>query len=586
MRKLLLLLTLYSIYSTNILQAQSENIEECAANILHKELMENDPIYATRIAKMELKLKNLTQDASRSANGTVYQIPVVVHVIHNGEAEGVGANISMTQINSAIDRMNNRYRNIHGSSVDTEIEFVLAQRDPNGNATTGVVRVDGSGVTDYATKGIGTNIGSSVGANQIDVKNLSRWSNVDYYNIWVVTEINDNDGLYGTQGYAYFPGANPEYDGTVIMNTCFGTTGTVNSFNNQGRTLVHELGHGFNLYHTFQGDDADPGAGYTAQCPADTDCSTGDCVSDTDPHQRASSNCPGGTNTCTGSSIDDETNNFMNYSNQSCALEFTAGQSTRMRSAIIASRPALTTSLGGTAPAASSVITATCTPTTSNTVNGFGLGIYRVNLNNIDAVSDGTEDEGDYIDHTRHQTISVEEGSSHTITIETGGANPENVVVFIDYNNDGDFLDANETVFTSTNNTTHSGTINIPSSGITTDTLLRMRVISDFVNFTISDGCYNPNYGQTEDYAIEISSTLSITDANLNNIAIYPNPTSNIINIKGLTVDANVEVFSITGQLLMSDIVQSTNAKMDVSSLSNGIYMLNINNHIVKFVKQ
>ena len=147
--KKLLLITIASFFGA-ILQTHAQTVEECATGIIHERLMENDSEYANTIAKNNALIKLITETQTRGTNAPILEIPVVVHIVHTGQSEGSGANISMTQINSAIDRMNNRYRNVHGPSVDTEIEFVLAQRDPNGNATTGVVRVDGSGVPNYS----------------------------------------------------------------------------------------------------------------------------------------------------------------------------------------------------------------------------------------------------------------------------------------------------------------------------------------------------------------------------------------------------------------------------------------------------
>lgn len=577
MKKTLLLFTLLLIMSFNGLQAQE--LEECATGIIHEKLMQNNPVYAKKMQKNEELIRNFAENYNRDTDDIVLEIPVVVHIIHKGEAIGTGTNISMAQINSAIDNLNNRYRNLHGPSVDTEIEFVLAKRDPDGNATTGVNRVDGSGVTNYSTDGVNAGSGSGLGADEVTIKNLSRWSNVDYYNIWVISEIEGNNGGGGIQGYAYYPGAAPTVDGTIIMHTCFGTIGTVNTWNNLGRTLVHEIGHAFNLAHTFEGD-----AGGTI-CPT----GDGDFVADTDPHIRAASNCPAGTNPCTGNFIDEVTKNFMNYSNQACALEFTAGQVSRMRASILAFRPNLTTSLGGTVPAASSVIAASCTPVTTDIAPNSGIGIWRVFMNNIDALSGYQEFEGGYADHTQHQTIIVDEGASYPIHIEnyTGPSNNnEDVAVFIDYNNNGDFSDDGETVFTSLENTTHDGVINIPASGTTTGTLLRMRVISDWFPNTINGPCYNPQYGQTEDYAIQINSSLSTNDVNINSVSIFPNPTSDYLNIKGMTEDASVQIYSITGQLIMSDLIKTSNSKINVSKLSSGIYFLNINKNTIKFIKE
>ena len=575
MKKLLFLTSIVFLSTINNLQAQQ--VEECAIDFAHERLMQSDLNYSQNVIKNEALIKQFLENNPNRNSSGVCEIPVVVHIVHTGQSIGSGANISMTQINSAIDRMNNRFRNLHGQSVDTEIEFVLAQRDPDGNATTGVVRVDGSSVTDYSNEGVDAGSGSGLGANEEEIKTLSKWPNTDYYNIWVITEIENNGGGFGIQGYAYYPGASPAVDGTIIMHTCFGTTGTVNSWNNQGRTLVHELGHGLNVAHTFNGDSNG------TSCPT----GAGDNVADTDPHIRASSNCPTGTNSCTGGSIDSVTSNLMNYSNQSCAVEFTTGQSDRMRAALITSRPGLLTSLGGTAPDGNSVIAASCTPTTTQGAPGSGIGITRVTMANIDVVSSYQELEGDYVDHTNTQLISVNEGASYPITIENFiGGNNEDVAVFIDYNNNGDFTDAGETVFTSNGATSHSGTINIPSSGVTTGTHLRMRVISDFANNTISGPCYNPQYGQTEDYALEINDTLGNDEFAVNSISIYPNPTSDFLNVNGMKEDTRANIYNLSGQLVMTDFVKTANSRINVSNLTSGIYFLNINNNTVRFIKR
>ncbi|HRN41716.1 MAG TPA: hypothetical protein PK649_06535, partial [Vicingus sp.] len=86
-----------------------------------------------------------TQKATRN-------IPVVVHVIHNGDAVGSGENISAAQINSQITALNADYgaTNTDFSSVpaafqsvatNADIQFCLATVDPNGNPTTGINRV-------------------------------------------------------------------------------------------------------------------------------------------------------------------------------------------------------------------------------------------------------------------------------------------------------------------------------------------------------------------------------------------------------------------------------------------------------------
>src|SRR5690606_932001 len=85
-----------------------------------------------------------------SMDGDVIIIPVVVHVIHNGEAVGTAPNITDAQVISQITVMNEDFRRMAGTpgfntnsvGADTMIQFALAQQDPNGNPTNGINRVN------------------------------------------------------------------------------------------------------------------------------------------------------------------------------------------------------------------------------------------------------------------------------------------------------------------------------------------------------------------------------------------------------------------------------------------------------------
>ncbi|HAW21379.1 MAG TPA: hypothetical protein DCX14_14450, partial [Flavobacteriales bacterium] len=186
-RLLTLLFVLVSLFGN----AQQGNEEQCAAHLRHEKLLITDPVYKRNHENAERQiqgiLQNITINGSNGAQAQIFgdtlEIPVVVHVIHTGQSVGVGANIATSQINDAITVLNDRYRktpNTHGDAngVDTEIQFVLAKRDPDCNSTTGIVRVNGSSVTDYADEGITAGQGS--GAVELDVKALSRWPATDY----------------------------------------------------------------------------------------------------------------------------------------------------------------------------------------------------------------------------------------------------------------------------------------------------------------------------------------------------------------------------------------------------------------------
>jgi len=349
----------------------------CGFDAIHAKKMKEDPVYRKNIQAGEAFIREYIRSHPRetqtphtyiqgSKAGTpattgnpaplgtpvplgtaLYTIPVVVHVVHTGGVIGTLYNPTDARITGAIAYLNavynGSYPGIQGVG-DIQIQFVLAKRDPNCNPTNGINRVDGSSISNYVSGGVQAQTG--IGTPDINVKNFIRWDPSQYYNIWVVNKIDGNDGTFGSfvAGFAAFAGGMPSNDGTVMLATQM-MTGQ--------KTLPHEIGHAFNLYHPFEGS-AD-----STNCPANTDCNAdGDQVCDTDPisfHYSAAGGVnfkcrTGQLNPCTGTLYDSLTeSNFMNYS--FCYTLFTIGQKARMlASAASAGRLSLSTSLGGTAP--------------------------------------------------------------------------------------------------------------------------------------------------------------------------------------------------------------------------------------------
>jgi hypothetical protein len=133
----------------------------------------------------------------------------------------------------------------------------------------------------------------------------------------------------GYLGYATFPAENAGsvLDGVVNLHSATG--GRDNGYGNfdQGRTLVHEIGHYLGLWHTFQGNGGSCENSYTS----------GDYLLDTTPHGSPDYGCSA-SSTCGGSS---PIENFMNYSDDQCMDRFTDEQSNRMVCSLINYRPNL-----------------------------------------------------------------------------------------------------------------------------------------------------------------------------------------------------------------------------------------------------
>ena len=295
----------------------------CLSDQLHNELL-NTPSYRADYQELESMVQSVFPPTG------ILTVPIVVHIMHHGEDEGVGYNITEAQVLSAVAALNEDFSNFEPlGGVDTEIQFCLASRDPNGNPTNGINRVDATVIENYLEEGIAAGSENFGGANEIAVKSLSIWPRTDYYNIWVVSEIRNSNNCSGIQGYAYFPTSSASVDGTVMDDGAFGTEGTVCNSLSDGSILSHEVGHGLFLYHVFEGG-----------CTEDNCETQGDLICDTAPSW-VTYGCT--TTSCDGTG---EMENYLGYT--SCKHIFTQLQKDRMRNTLSTYRSSLLASDGCT----------------------------------------------------------------------------------------------------------------------------------------------------------------------------------------------------------------------------------------------
>jgi len=315
------------LFATISLSAQQQvpTAEKCISAIEHNRLMLTDRVYANKMHAFESAMK---RTAHRDINSDpVLTIPVVVHIIHKGEAIGVGSNISDQAVYDKIKAVNDNFRKTigtdgYGNGVDTGIEFALAVRTPAGLCTNGIERIDMSSNPAYVTYGY--RYLSANGITYADLIAASTWDHSAYYNIYLVSEIDNNEGGNGTLGFASFATSHGQPgDGMVAVSNQLHAA--------LGNTESHELGHALNLYHTFEGDGT-----FGTACPAANGCgpAAGDCCADTPPHMRSNISCTSsGTNACDNNSSNALfVSNYMNYT--FCMDMFTADQKSRMRTAL------------------------------------------------------------------------------------------------------------------------------------------------------------------------------------------------------------------------------------------------------------
>jgi len=315
----------------------SQETVRCGTPRYMERLKTQDPELESRMMLNEELLRNFSNDVQNQRTAsTIITIPVVFHVLYRTSAQ----NISQARILDQLATLNADYARLNADTVNTpapfkplaggsNIRFCLAQRDPAGNATTGVIRklVTAMGYDPISNDAIKY---SSQGGDDA-------WSTTDYLNVWVA---NFNGSSNSILGISQMPGGVAATDGCSVRYECVGGPtfpGTMTGFN-YGRTLTHEVGHWLALYHTW-GDDG--GA-----------CTGSDHVGDTPNQTSENYNCPTFPllDNCTPASPGVMFMSYMDYVDDNCMNMFSTGQTSRMHQALSILRSTIQNSSGCLAP--------------------------------------------------------------------------------------------------------------------------------------------------------------------------------------------------------------------------------------------
>lgn len=184
-------------------------------------------------------------------------------------------------------------------------------------------------------------------------------------------------------------------------------------------------------------------------------------------------------------------------------------------------------------------------------------------------------------------TGNAEVGQTYNFSASFSGTSyaEDQVLVWIDLNQDGDFNDAGEKVLVTTaKKSPWTGSIAIPATAKIGQTRMRVR-LHDSTLTPNTTPCGTSTYGQVEDYSLNIGQ-LAVSDVKKNSVNVYPNPAKDIINISNVSSKAQFEIYSVGGQLVNQGI---TDGKVNVSKLTKGVYILSVESNgektQTKFIK-
>ncbi len=248
-------------------------------------------------------------------------VPVVFHIVLSNPSL-----VTDAQLKAQLDTLNKDYAGTNGDTLHippwfkplfgkANIQFALAVQTPDGEPTTGIERI----TTSHGQFDVFTN----------DVKHtatggVEAWNTDNYLNVWVCELAN------GYLGLATFPDDNDSANQGAMIEYRSIPGGSFTNYNG-GKTLSHEIGHYFNLYHVW-GDDN--GA-----------CTGTDYVDDTPNQGNYTSGCPGNdtvvVDNCSPVAPGILFQDYMDYSYDNCLVMFTVDQVARMQAAALTWRSAI-----------------------------------------------------------------------------------------------------------------------------------------------------------------------------------------------------------------------------------------------------
>ncbi len=292
---------------------RAQGFHPCKTNENYDKLEKSNPDLYKQLMDERIKHKADIKDRFDGVRirkaSTIYVLPIVFHIIHNGGA----GEIPESDILETMDMLNEDFGGAspYINDIDPDFaalygdigfEFRLAQIDPDGGCSNGINYYQNADHYDDDEGGLIEWVQNQWG---------NPWAYNEYVNIFVVTSPGD--------AYAYIASKNNNSTGVVVHYGYLGAKGVGSPSTDERSWMTHELGHFFSLAHTWgNGEDAGNGG----------NCGSDDGFADT-PETIGTYDCVSQT-TCDGNK--DMIQNVMDYTQ--CAFFFTPDQKAAMVTSI------------------------------------------------------------------------------------------------------------------------------------------------------------------------------------------------------------------------------------------------------------
>lgn len=509
------------------------------------------------------------QQRLASTSTVLNSVPIKAHIIRRTDGTG---GLTTAELDDAISVMNSIY-------TDAGLEFFLCD---------GINFIDSDDYFNYETSE--------------ESALFAAHSQSNIMNIYFANSVQNSTSGSNVCGYARFPG-------TAITENIL----MANSCTTNGSTLSHEVGHFFSLSHT-HGNSNTPGS--TAELVDGSNCSTtGDFICDTpaDPQLSygnvSSISCvySGNTQDANNDIYVPDPNNLMSYSPKECRNIFSLQQLARINAVYQTSRNNLTCPTFNADFTADETESCATGLTVNFSDNSIGATSWSWDVNGDDIVDYTSQN----VTHTYNNlgeydvALTISDGTKNISKVKSnyidiGGAEITTSTIELnltldDYPNETDwqFIDENNNVVA------NGGSYNTPNTTITeiinigADTCYSF-IISD----TYGDGiCCNFGSGQYEirdDNGILLASgglfgfetsdnfrgasVLNLDKFKTSKISLFPNPSSDVLNIQSEYTPDSYSIISTLGQVLKTSKVDSNSEfSVDISEFKSGLYFIKLN---------